>query len=84
MQAPEHVIENEQAAKKVAGDPRRTRKLVKSKPPKGIVAWDEAVFDRLVASPPEPLVSHLRVSHATAAQRARPPRRRLRRACDVC
>jgi hypothetical protein len=37
---------------------------VKSKPPKGFVAWDEAVFDRLVASPPEPLVPHLRVSHA--------------------
>ena len=48
--------------------PRRTRKLVKSKPPKGYVAWDEAVFERLVASPPEPLVSHLRVSHSTAAR----------------
>jgi superfamily II RNA helicase len=65
VQAPEHVIDNEQAAKKVAGDARRTRKLVKSKPPKGYVAWDEAVFERLVASPPEPLVSQLRVNHAT-------------------
>src|ERR1039458_4334215 len=65
VQAPDHVIENEQAAKKVAGDPRRTRKLVKSKPPRGYVAWDEAVFDKLVASPPEPLVSQLRVNHAT-------------------
>ncbi len=65
VQAPEHVIDNEQAAKKVAGDPRRMRKLVKSKPPRGFVAWDEAVFDRLVASPPEPLVSQLRVNHAT-------------------
>jgi hypothetical protein len=64
VQAPEHVIDNEQAAKKVSGDARRTRKLVKSKPPKGYVAWDEAVFDRLVAAPPEPLVPHLRVSHA--------------------
>jgi superfamily II RNA helicase len=64
VQAPEHVIDNEQAAKKVTGDARRTRKLVKSKPPKGYVAWDEAVFDKLVASPPEPLVPHLRVSHA--------------------
>ena len=59
------MIENEQAAKKVAGDPRRIRKLVKSKPPKGYVPWDEAVFEKLVASPPEPLVSQLRVSHAT-------------------
>ncbi len=63
VQAPEHVIDNEQAARRAAGDPRRTRKLVKSKPPKGYVAWDEAIFDRLVASPPEPLVPHLRVSH---------------------
>ena len=65
VQAPEHVVENEQAAKKAAGDARKTRKLVKSKPPKGFVAWDEAVFDKLVASPPEPLVSQLRVNHAT-------------------
>ncbi len=65
VQAPEHVIENEQAAKKVAGDVRRTRKLVKSRPPKGFVAWDEAVFNKLVASPPEPLVSQLQVNHAT-------------------
>ena len=64
VQAPEHVIENEQAAKKVAGDARRTRKLVKSKPPRGYVAWDEAVFDRLAASPPEPLEPHLRVNHS--------------------
>ena len=65
VQAPEHVVENEQAAKKVAGDPRRTRKLVKSKPPRGYVPWDEAVFNKLVASPPEPLVSQLRVNHST-------------------
>ncbi len=65
VQAPEHVVENEQAAKKVAGDARKARKLVRSKPPKGFVAWDEAVFDRLVASPPEPLTSQLRVSHST-------------------
>jgi len=65
VQAPEHVIENEQAVKKVAGDARKARKLVRAKPPRGFVAWDEAIFDRLVASPPEPLVSQLRVNHAT-------------------
>ena len=64
VQAPEHVIENEQAVLKAGGDPRRTRKLVKSKPPKGFVAWDEAVFDRLVAAAPEVLVPHLRVTHS--------------------
>ncbi len=65
LQAPEHVIDNEQAAKKVAGDPRRSRKLVKAKPPRGYVAWDEAAFDKLVASPPETLVAQLKVGHAT-------------------
>ncbi len=65
VQAPEHVIENDQAVKKAAGDARKTRKLVKSKPPRGFVAWDEAVYDRLVAAAPEPLVSQLRINHAT-------------------
>ncbi|HVB04823.1 MAG TPA: DUF3516 domain-containing protein [Acidimicrobiales bacterium] len=65
VQAPEHVIENEQAQKKVAGDARRTRKLVKQKPPRGYVPWDEAVFNKLVAASPEPLVSQLRVNHST-------------------
>jgi superfamily II RNA helicase len=64
VQATEHVIENEQAVKKASGDVRRTKKLVKSKPPRGYVAWDEAVFDRLVAAVPEPLVPHLRVTHS--------------------
>ncbi|HWD23872.1 MAG TPA: DUF3516 domain-containing protein, partial [Acidimicrobiales bacterium] len=65
VQAPEHVIENEQAAEKAAGDARRTRKLVKSSPPRGYVPWDEAVFRKLMAAPPEPLVSQLRVDHST-------------------
>jgi superfamily II RNA helicase len=63
-QAPEHVIDNERAAEKAAGDAKRLRKLVRSGPPKGFVPWDEAVFDKLVAAPPEPLTSHFRVSHA--------------------
>ncbi len=64
LQAPEHVIDNEQAAKKVAGDPKKARKLVKAKPPRGYVAWDETSFDRLLASPPETLVAQLKVGHA--------------------
>ncbi|MDQ6837276.1 MAG: DUF3516 domain-containing protein [Actinomycetota bacterium] len=63
-QAPEHVIDNERAAQKAAGDPKRKRKLVKSGPPKGYVPWDQAVFDKIVTSPPEPLTSHFRVSHS--------------------
>ncbi len=65
VQAPEHVVENEQAARRAGDDPAKLRKLVKSKPPKGFVAWDENVYERIVASPPEPLVPHLRVDHAT-------------------
>src|SRR5665213_2684222 len=65
VQAPEHVIENELAQKKVAGDARRTRKLVKQKPPRGYVPWDEAVFNKLVAASPQPLVSQLQVNHST-------------------
>ena len=65
VQAPEHVIENELAQKKVAGDARRTRKLVRQKPPRGFVPWDEAVFNKLIAASPEPLVSQLQVNHST-------------------
>jgi superfamily II RNA helicase len=62
-QAPEHVIENERAVEKAAGDPKKLRKLVRSQPPRGFVPWDEAVFGKLVAAPPEPLVSHFQVSN---------------------
>ncbi len=65
VQAPEHVIENEQALRRAGNDPGKLRKIVKAKPPRGFVAWDENVYDRIVASPPEPLTSHLRVDHAT-------------------
>jgi hypothetical protein len=64
VQAPEHVIDNERAVEKAAGDARKRRKLVKSNPPRGYVPWDQAVYDKLVGSPPEPLVSHFKVSHA--------------------
>jgi hypothetical protein len=37
---------------------------VKKKPPeRGYVPWDKATFDRLITSPPEPLVSRFRVTH---------------------
>ena len=63
VQAPEHVIDNERAVEKAAGDPKKLRKIVRSQPPRGFVAWDEAVYERLVASPPEPLTPHLQVSN---------------------
>lgn len=64
VQAPEYVIENLRQEQKAAGDARKLRKLVKHKPPeKGFVAWNKGTFARLVASPPEPLVSRFQVSH---------------------
>ena len=64
VQAPEHVIDNERAKEKAGDDPRKLRKLVASKPPRGFVPWTEETFDRLVVSPPEPLHSSFHVSHA--------------------
>ncbi len=64
VQAPEHVIDNEQALVKAGDDPRKRRKLVKAKPPKHFVAWSEDTFGRLVSSPPETLVSSFAVSHS--------------------
>ncbi|MDQ2725174.1 MAG: DUF3516 domain-containing protein [Actinomycetota bacterium] len=64
VQAPEHIIDNERATEKAAGDAKKKRKLVKSSPPKGYVPWDQAVFDKIVAAPPEPLTSHFQVSHS--------------------
>jgi superfamily II RNA helicase len=64
-QAPEHVIENLRMEIKAAGEPSKLKRIVRKKPPdKGYVHWDRSVFDRLVTSPPEPLVSRFAVSHA--------------------
>ncbi|MGH9105394.1 MAG: DEAD/DEAH box helicase [Acidimicrobiales bacterium] len=68
VQAPEHVAENAKAAARAGNDPARLRKLVKAKPPKGFVNWDEGTFNRLVSSPPEPLVSSFRVTNAMLLQ----------------
>jgi superfamily II RNA helicase len=63
-QAPEHVIENLRLELKAKGDPVKLKRIVRKKPPdKGYVPWDRGTFDRLAASPPEPLVSRFRVSH---------------------
>jgi hypothetical protein len=64
VQAPEYVIDNEQAIAKAGDDARKRRKIVRAKPPKNFVAWSEDTFERLVRSEPEPLTSSFRVSHA--------------------
>ena len=64
VQAPDHVVENERALAKAGDDPKARRKVVRKKPPEGFVSWGEPTFARLVAAPPEPLVSSFTVSHA--------------------
>lgn len=63
-QAPEHVIENVKLERKAAANPGKAKKMVKAKPPeKGFVHWDEATFQKLIKSTPEPLVSRFKVDH---------------------
>jgi superfamily II RNA helicase len=63
-QAPEHVIENKLLMGKAGDDAKKKRKLVFKKPPeRGYVHWDEAVFQRLIESPSEPLQSQFRIDH---------------------
>jgi superfamily II RNA helicase len=64
VQAPEHVIDNERALAKAGDDPKKRRKVVRRKPPEGMVSWGQPTFDRLVAADPEPLKSSFAVSHA--------------------
>jgi hypothetical protein len=64
VQAPEHVIDNERALAKAGDDPKKRRKVVRRKPPDGMVSWGQPTFDRLVRAEPEPLRSSFTVSHA--------------------
>ncbi len=62
-QAPAHVIENKRAEEKLAGNPQKLRKLVKTRAPEGAVGWDAKTFERLQTAPPEGLTSRFAVSH---------------------
>jgi superfamily II RNA helicase len=64
VQAPEHVIDNERALAKAGDDPKKRRKVVRRRPPEGMVSWGQPTFDRLVHAEPEPLRSSFAVSHA--------------------
>jgi superfamily II RNA helicase len=60
-QAPEHVIENLKLSEKSARDGKKT---VKRQPPeKNFINWDKNTYLRLMAAPPERLVSRFQVSH---------------------
>lgn len=67
VQAPEHVIENEQAkakaAARVAAGKKKSKAQLK-KPPEGTVVWTEQTFDKLVAGVPERLASRMKVDNA--------------------
>ncbi|MGY4651176.1 DEAD/DEAH box helicase [Mycobacterium sp. URHB0021] len=64
VQAPEHEVENLKQFAKVAGDPKKRRKLVRRKAPEGMVPWSESTMTRLVEAAPEPLTSHMRITTA--------------------
>jgi superfamily II RNA helicase len=64
VQAPEHVIDNERMLAKAGDDPKKRRKVVRRKPPEGMVSWGQPTFERLVAAEPEPLRSSFTVTHA--------------------
>jgi hypothetical protein len=58
-QAPEHVILN----RREAARPGAKKNAPKRKPPRGFVPWSRDTFDKLIASPPETLVSVFAVDH---------------------
>jgi len=64
VQAPEHVIEKARAAAKAGDDPKKRRKLQRSKPADGVVGWTEETYERLRGATPEALVSRMRVNHS--------------------
>ncbi len=60
-QAPEHVVENLKLEEKSS---KSGKKFVRRQPPeKNFVGWDKNTFTRLIAAPPERLMSRFQVSH---------------------
>ena len=64
VQAPEHVIDNAIALKKIGDDPKKQRGYRRKKAPDGEVVWSEETFDKLVSGTPEQLVSRMKVDNA--------------------
>ncbi|ROR65309.1 DEAD/DEAH box helicase [Agrococcus jenensis] len=63
-QAPEHEADNAKMLAKAGDDPKKRRKLVRKKAPEGFVSWGQPSFEKLIAAEPEPLTSHMQVSHS--------------------
>ncbi|HJQ02459.1 MAG TPA: DUF3516 domain-containing protein [Jatrophihabitans sp.] len=64
VQAPEHEVENLRLLARAGDDEKKRRRVQRKKPPEGFVSWTKATHDRLLAAAPEPLASHLKVTHA--------------------
>jgi hypothetical protein len=64
VQAPEYEIENARLVAKAGDDPKKLRRIVRKKAPEGTPSYGKGTFERLVAAPPEPLVSKFKVNHA--------------------
>ena len=79
VQAPEHVVENEQALAKAGDDPKKRRKVVRKKPPEGFVSLGRADLRAARRRRARAADVQLRGHPLDAAQRDRPARRRVRR-----
>ena len=85
-QAPNHMIENHKARLKAGDDPKKLRKIKKSKPPeRGYAHFDEETFEKLQTSEPERLVSRFEVDTAmvlNVLSRQSPEDAKPRAGCD--
>lgn len=63
IQAPEHVIENRKREEKASQGNKKSKAVVRKKPPPGSISWDENTFNKLLNSPPESLTSSFQVTH---------------------
>ena len=63
-QAPEHEAENARLVAKAGDDVKKIRKIVRKKAPEGFVSWSAVSFERMQSAEPEPLTSHMQVSHS--------------------
>jgi superfamily II RNA helicase len=64
VQAPEHVIENERRIAKAGDDPKKLKRVQRTKPAEGTIVWTEQTFEKLVNGTPETLVSRMKVDNA--------------------
>ena len=64
-QAPEHEVENARRVAKAGDDPKKLKRVVRTKAPEGFVGWSATSFEKLQTAQPEALTSHFQVTHAT-------------------